>query len=169
MWFLGRRRRRALGVCVFCSRDLNPKDQVAAMREDVVRKFYGRVPTELKPYVDPVGHQRWFAHLTCLHSAALKAGGELDTTCVVCGKEVDAEEREPPDGRVRKLLGVEPTKAGRKPDLANIVLASLDAATHAWQCQQCARWQCNRCVCAALVNGGVSDHDGCGGRFAPPS
>jgi hypothetical protein len=96
----------------------------------------------------------------------------LDTVCVVCGKEVDAEEREPGgNDAVRKRLGVKPTPPGGKPDLMNHVLNSLDAAMHAWQCQRCARWQCNRCVCAALTKGGspIPAHAGCGGRFAAPT
>ncbi|WP_461072321.1 hypothetical protein [Streptomyces pseudoechinosporeus] len=172
MWFPGRRRRRPPDPCVFCSRKLKPKDQVAAMKEDLVRELYGRVPAEPAAYIDPDGDQRWFAHLICMNSATLKAAGELDITCVVCGQEVGAEERKPADeDGVRKLFGVERTKPGEKPDPADVFLTAFEAALRAWQCQRCARWQCNRCVCAALAGGGspIPDHADCGGRFAPPT
>ncbi|WP_328884672.1 hypothetical protein [Streptomyces sp. NBC_00299] len=137
-----------------------------------MRKIYGRVPSEPPAYIDLDGDRRWFAHLTCMHSATLKAVGELDVTCVVCGQEVDAEERKSgSDDEVRKLFGVEGTKPGEKPDFADVFLTSVEAALRAWQCQRCARWQCNGCVCAALANGGsqISEHADCGGRFAPPA
>jgi hypothetical protein len=170
MWFLGRRRRRP-GQCVFCSRELNRKEQVAALKEHAVRELHGHVPADPPPFLDPHGNQRWFAHLTCMNSAALKQAGELDTTCVVCGRAVDAAERATTLDGLREGLGVEPPGPGRAPDPLDQFLTFVDAAVHAWQCQRCARWQCNRCVCAALTDGGppIPDHTDCGGRFAPPS
>lgn len=163
MWFRGRRRRRSVFPCVFCSRAANPSGKVAVFDVDAVRRFGCRLPG-----AEPAVDQRWLAHLSCLHSAELEVGGGVDTTCVVCGKEVDAEEREPgADGGVRKLLGVRPDE----PSPLDAVLTSFDAAMRAWQCRRCARWQCNRCVVAALADGGppIADHAGCGGRFAPPA
>lgn len=138
------------------------------MKEDVVRKLYGAPPAGVKPEIDPVGNERWFAHLACFHSAALKAAGELNTACVVCGDEVAEEDRNPGEHRaaVREILGI---GTGPSSPLDEMVFA-MEGATCAWQCQRCARWQCNRCVCAALIEGGrpIPSHAGCGGEFAPP-
>lgn len=157
---------------MFCSRELKPKDQTAATKEDTVRKLHGRLPTEPhQPHLDPNGNQRRLAHLTCVNSAARKDAGKLDTTGVLRGQEVDAAEREPVIGGVREELGMKPGKPGKASDPMDRFLAFTDAAVHTWHCQRCARWQCNRCVRAALVDGGppIPDHVGCGGRFAPPT
>jgi hypothetical protein len=137
------------------------------MTDDVVRKLYGRPPVKLTPMVDPAGNERWFAHATCMFPAALEAAGELDTRCVVCGVEVAAEERESMSTHpVLTMLGVNMTEPGTVDEIAIEAIAS----TRAWQCQHCARWQCNRCVCAALTGGGlpIPSHVGCGGEFLPP-
>jgi hypothetical protein len=113
-------------------------------------------------------NERWFAHLACFNSPGLEAAGELDTTCVVCGDEVDERDRNPQRDRdeVRNVLGI----GTGPPSPLDQMMFAMEAATCAWQCQRCARWQCNRCVCAALAEGGIPipDHAGCGGQFAPP-
>lgn len=50
------------------------------MKEDTVLKLCGRVPDESVSFIDPVGNRRWFAHLDCMNSAALKEAGKLDVT-----------------------------------------------------------------------------------------